>query len=109
MSKTKPSCSIGLTVIKHSTLQQYRFVVRKAIELTNQQNIHMQDNREEEPLENQSNVQLENPSDENIPIEDANTITPNQETENMEVHKHPHHVTHKKKWGRIFVRIFNAF
>ena len=23
-------------------------------------------------------------------------------TENMEVHKHPHHVTHKKKWGEYF-------
>ncbi len=22
-----------------------------------------------------------------------------QPTTNMEVHKHPHHVTHKKKWG----------
>lgn len=22
-----------------------------------------------------------------------------QQTENMEVHKHPHHVMHKKKWG----------
>ena len=54
----------------------------------------MQDNTEEEPLENQRNIQSEPTSDENAP----NDITSNQERENMEVHKHPHHITHKKKW-----------
>ena len=25
-------------------------------------------------------------------------------TKNMEVHKHPHHVTHKKKWGEYLLK-----
>jgi hypothetical protein len=32
-----------------------------------------------------------------------------QETENMEVHKHPHHVTHKKKWGEYLLEFFMLF
>lgn len=38
------------------------------------------------------------------------------QTENMEVHKHPHHVTHKKKWGEyvleflmLFIAVFLGF
>jgi hypothetical protein len=33
------------------------------------------------------------------------------QSENIEVHKHPHHVTHKKKWGEYgleFVMLFLA-
>jgi hypothetical protein len=33
----------------------------------------------------------------------------NQETENMEVHKHPHHVTHKKKWGEYLLEFLMLF
>jgi hypothetical protein len=29
--------------------------------------------------------------------------------ENMEVHKHPHHVTHKKKWGEYLLEFFMLF
>jgi hypothetical protein len=36
-------------------------------------------------------------------------ITQYQETENMEVHKHPHHVTHKKKWGEYLLEFFMLF
>jgi hypothetical protein len=32
-----------------------------------------------------------------------------QETENMEVHKHPHDVTHKKKWGEYLLEFFMLF
>ena len=32
-----------------------------------------------------------------------------QQTENMEVHKHPHHVTHKKKWGEYVLEFFMLF
>ena len=28
------------------------------------------------------------------------------QTEDMEVHKHPHHVTHKKKWGEYLPNFF---
>jgi hypothetical protein len=39
---------------------------------------------------------------------DSVTIT--QETlSNMEVHKHPHHVTHKKKWGEYLLEFFMLF
>ena len=31
------------------------------------------------------------------------------QTENMEVHKHPHHVTHKKKWGEYLLEFFMLF
>jgi hypothetical protein len=31
------------------------------------------------------------------------------ETENMEVHKHPHHVTHKKKWNEYILEFFMLF
>jgi len=34
---------------------------------------------------------------------------PNQETENMEVHKHPHHVMHKKKWGEYVLEFLMLF
>src|SRR5215467_10737557 len=29
--------------------------------------------------------------------------------ENMEVHKHPHHVSHKKKWGEYLLEFFMLF
>ena len=41
----------------------------------------------------------------------SETCKQQQETENMETHKHPHHPTHKKKWGEYlleFVMIFLA-
>jgi len=31
------------------------------------------------------------------------------QTENMEVHKHPHHVTHKKKWREYLLEFFMLF
>ena len=69
----------------------------------------MTDNTDEEHLENQKNPQSENPPDEIIPINDTETIHPNQESQNMEVHKHPHHVTHKKKWGEYLLEFFMLF
>ncbi len=33
----------------------------------------------------------------------------NHETENMEVHKHPHHVVHKKKWGEYLLEFLMLF
>ena len=55
---------------------------------------------EEEPIDNKQ------PTDENSPpVPDAGLLTTNQklETEEMEVNKHPHHVSHKKKWGEYFI------
>ncbi len=36
-------------------------------------------------------------------ISELPTTNYQPQTENMEVHKHPHHVTHKKKWGEYFL------
>lgn len=41
---------------------------------------------------------------------DQPSITSDQpSTVNMEVHKHPHHVTHKKKWGEYLLEFFMLF
>jgi hypothetical protein len=37
------------------------------------------------------------------------TINYKQETENMEVHKHPHHVTHTKKWPEYLLEFLMLF
>src|SRR5450755_1114446 len=76
----------------------------------------MADNTDEEQPDNPTNIQSENLSDDITPTTDSKTINPNQETENMEVHKHPHHLTHKKKWIEylleflmIFLAVFLGF
>jgi len=74
------------------------------------------DNTNKEHLNVPVNIQSENPSDKLAAAENKDTPKPNQETENMEVHKHPHHVTHKKKWGEyllefsmLFLAVFLGF
>src|SRR6478672_5035858 len=69
----------------------------------------MADNTDEEHLDISSNIQSENSSDEITPTTDTGIISPNQETENMEVHKHPHHVMHKKKWGEYLLEFLMLF
>jgi len=69
----------------------------------------MADNTEEEHLDNPTNTQPANLPDEIIPITDSETITKNQEIQIMEVHKHPHHVTHKKKWGEYLLEFLMLF
>ena len=49
------------------------------------------------------------PTKDAIPAVDPETIPPIQQTENMEVHKHPHHVTHKKKWPEYLLEFFMLF
>ena len=50
----------------------------------------MADNTDEEHLDNPVNNQPEIPTDQIISPTDSETINPNQETETMEVHHHPH-------------------
>jgi hypothetical protein len=69
----------------------------------------MADNIDEEHLENQTNNQSENLSENITATKTKETITQNQETENMEVQKHPHHVTHKKKWTEYLLEFFMLF
>ena len=66
-------------------------------------------NTDEEHLDNTTNTQRRSLSDEINPSKDGATINPNQETENMEVHKHPHHVTHKKKWAEYVLEFLMLF
>src|SRR6476620_396754 len=69
----------------------------------------MANNTGEEHLHDPTNTQPDIPSDDIIPPQETETINPNQETENMEVHKHPHHVTHKKKWGEYLLEFLMLF
>ncbi|HET9429672.1 MAG TPA: hypothetical protein VFO70_00790, partial [Chitinophagaceae bacterium] len=39
----------------------------------------------------------------------AETSADKTETTNMEVHKHPHHVTQKKKWGEYVLEFLMIF
>jgi hypothetical protein len=66
-------------------------------------------NTDEEHLGNTANTQPENLPGEINPAKDDEIINANQETENMEVHKHPHHVTHKKKWGEYLLEFLMLF
>src|SRR5436190_8650912 len=86
------TCTVRCYIINQS-------VVRHGNEYSNNlTNLQMVDNTDEENLDTSTNIQPENPSDQIIPANNTETINTNQETENMEVHKHPHHVTQKKKW-----------
>src|SRR6476646_8653453 len=69
----------------------------------------MADNLDEEALDNPINPQWKSFSDEIISTSETDTGISNQETENMEVHKHPHHVTHKKKWGEYLLEFIMLF
>ena len=66
-------------------------------------------NTNEEHLDSSTNIQAENPSNEITPAKDTQAIPPNQETETMEVHKHPHHVTHKKKFSEYLLEFLMLF
>ena len=69
----------------------------------------MADNINDNALDNPTNAQSRNLSNDITPTNDTETISQNQETKNMEVHKHPHHVTHKKKWGEYLLEFFMRF
>jgi hypothetical protein len=71
--------------------------------------------KDEEHLDNPINNQSENPPDEIIPTNDTESINPNQESENMEVHHHAHHEG-KKSWKSyiweflmLFLAVFCGF
>ncbi|HMC86111.1 MAG TPA: hypothetical protein VKI61_11325, partial [Chitinophagaceae bacterium] len=68
----------------------------------------MAENTDEEHLESTSIPLSENHSDQNSTI-DTVTINTNPEIVNMEVHKHPHHITHKKKWGEYLLEFLMLF
>jgi hypothetical protein len=49
------------------------------------------------------------PAENNDTVSGPSIINDQQSTENMEVHKHPHHVTHKKKWTEYLLEFFMLF
>ena len=63
---------------------------------------------EEEKIEDQP-TDNDPQSTENNNISEPSTINEEQSIENMEVHKHPHHITHKKKWGEYLLEFFMLF
>ena len=69
----------------------------------------MADITDEDHLENATNPQPDNPSDQIVSPIDIETTNPNQDLQNMEIHKHPHHVTHKKKWPEYLLEFFMLF
>ena len=48
-------------------------------------------------------------NEENKPVHGPKTTNLKLQTEQMEVQKHPHHVTHKKKWGEYLLEFFMLF
>ena len=69
----------------------------------------MAENTDDEHLDIPPNTQLNNLSEEIAPTEDRETISQNQETENMEVHHHAHHSHGKKTWKNYFWEFFMLF
>ena len=69
----------------------------------------MADNIDEEHLENLTINQSENPSNDISLTKDTETIAQNQETENMEIHKHAHRERHKKNWVDYLSEFFMLF
>jgi hypothetical protein len=69
----------------------------------------MADNTDEKHLEDPSNSPLKSTPDNTLQTKGTDINNQNPETENMEVHKHPHHVTHKKKFGEYLLEFFMLF
>jgi hypothetical protein len=69
----------------------------------------MADNSDEEILDNATNAPSGNAPQDIISVDKTDVIVPKQETENMEVHHHPH-IHHKpKKWKEYFLEFVMIF
>jgi hypothetical protein len=66
---------------------------------------------EEQNIEERSNEDMPQPQEnvDEIISQKQSIEVKEPQTENMEVHKHPHHVTHKKKWGEYLLEFFMLF
>ncbi len=72
-------------------------------------NHKMTEKTNEEFLNDKVNEEPENSLHESFPAKESNPNNTNQEKETMEVQKHPHHVTHSKKWGEYLLEFFMLF
>lgn len=61
---------------------------------------------EEENIEKQSMGNKQLPTENNV---SKSPINKQVSTENMEIHKHPHHITHKKKWSEYVLEFLMLF
>lgn len=86
-------------VVRHTTLNTLKNLTKY---------LKMADNTDKEQLDDLPNPQPENSSDETIPTKEAEAISPNQETENMEVHHHAHHGGNKS-WKSYFWQFLMLF
>ena len=65
---------------------------------------------DEEKINQSADDRPRSTENENISKENIQHVKPNTQQEIiMEVHKHPHHVTHKKKWGEYLLEFFMLF
>ena len=69
----------------------------------------MTENKDEEGLEDLTSIQSENTSVEVPKAPTTQTITTNQDTDNMEVHHHAHHGHEKKNWKSYFWEFLMLF
>jgi hypothetical protein len=69
----------------------------------------MADNPVDENSDIPVNTHSQNPQEKIIPVNNAGTITTNQEIENMEVHHHPELHHKPKKWKEYFLEFFMIF
>ena len=59
------------------------------------------------PTDHPQSTEKESVNSESIIVNEITNQT--SDIENMEVQKHPHHVTHKKKWGEYLLEFFMLF
>jgi hypothetical protein len=67
---------------------------------------HMIDSQNQLPSSSKEEKPSHFPEDSHAP---QPTINHQAQTDSMEVHKHPHHVMHKKKWGEYLLEFFMLF
>ncbi len=64
-------------------------------------------------MSEEDNIPEEKPNEDSTQPNEINSlqepIHESPQKENMEVHKHPHHVTHKKKWGEYLLEFLMLF
>ena len=75
-------------------------------EKINQPTDDSQPSTENKSVDGETSIVNEEQQTKNLPTGQAGSQL---QTENMEVHKHPHHVTHKKKWGEYLLEFFMLF
>lgn len=69
---------------------------------------HVDDPAIQQNIQQSAEDSPQSTENENI-SEELQTTNHQLQTEEMEVHKHPHHVTHKKKWAEYLLEFFMLF